>query len=81
MPSAYLQSSVLETSTATTPCVSSNSIRVFNRNVRGAAFKRFPDNEFFAREVFPEGLGPKVFEPTGFAREPLNQILMRHDLR
>jgi len=51
------------------------------RNVLAAVLKKFPESEFFAREIFPEELGPKVFELLGFVREPLNQILMRHDLQ
>jgi GNAT superfamily N-acetyltransferase len=51
------------------------------RNVLAALIKAWPHTEFFAREIFPEEFGGKVFEPLGFAREPLNQILMRHDLQ
>jgi ribosomal protein S18 acetylase RimI-like enzyme len=50
------------------------------RSALGAVIRQFPGNEFFAREVFPQDLGPAVFQPLGFSREPLNQILMRHDL-
>jgi hypothetical protein len=51
------------------------------RSVLAAVLRKFPESEFFAREIFPEEFGPKVFEPLGFKREPLNQILMRHDLK
>jgi ribosomal protein S18 acetylase RimI-like enzyme len=51
------------------------------RNVVSQVLNRFPNSEFFAREVFPEKLNAEVFEPLGFAREPLNQFLMRHDLQ
>ena|ERR1700726_446292 len=50
------------------------------RNVLGAVLARFHAIEFFARETFPEVFGPDIFEPLGFVKEPLNQILMRHDL-
>ena len=36
--------------------------------------------EFFAPPVFPEEFGTKIFAPLGFAREPLSQFLMQHDL-
>ncbi len=36
--------------------------------------------EFFAPPVFPEEFGTNFFAPLGFAREPLSQFLMRHDL-
>lgn len=51
------------------------------RSVLAAVLRKFPESEFFAREIFPEEFGPKVFKPLGFKREPLNQILMRHDLK
>ena len=51
------------------------------RNVLTAVLNKFPKSEFFAREIFPEQFGPEIFQPLGFVREPLNQILMRHDLR
>ena len=50
------------------------------RNVLGAVLARFQGIEFFARETFPEVFGHEIFEPLGFTKEPLNQILMRHDL-
>jgi hypothetical protein len=50
------------------------------QKVIAALLQRFPENEFFARQVFPKSLGAQVFEPLGFVREPLNQFLMQHDL-
>jgi GNAT superfamily N-acetyltransferase len=50
------------------------------RNVLGAVLRTFRDNEFFAREIFPEKFSADVFESLGFACERLNQILMRRDL-
>jgi hypothetical protein len=41
------------------------------RDVLASVLKKFPESEFFGREIF---------QPFGFVREPLNQILMRHDL-
>jgi GNAT superfamily N-acetyltransferase len=45
-----------------------------------AVLQRYPDREFFAPAVFPEQFGHQVFQPLGFAREPLSQFLMRYDL-
>jgi GNAT superfamily N-acetyltransferase len=39
----------------------------------------YPDREFFTPAVFPERFGEEVFQPLGFAREPLSQFLMRYD--
>jgi GNAT superfamily N-acetyltransferase len=50
------------------------------RKTVGALLRRYPDREFFTPPVFPEEFGQKVFQPFGFAREPLSQFLMRHDL-
>jgi hypothetical protein len=51
------------------------------RTVLAAVLKKFPESEFFAREIFPEQFGAEIFQPLGFVREPLNQFLMRHDLQ
>jgi Acetyltransferase (GNAT) family len=51
------------------------------RDVLAAVLKQFAACEFFAREIFPEQFGPEIFQPLGFVREPLNQFLMRLDLR
>jgi hypothetical protein len=91
----YFYTSVLETSTATLFALSSiirmsrrfeyTPCRVTIARTKhpdaAAVLRKFPESEFFAREIFPEEFGPKVFEPLGFKREPLNQILMRHDLK
>jgi hypothetical protein len=50
------------------------------KNTLSAVLNKFPGCEFFAPPIFPEYLASQVFEPLGFVREPLNQILMRHDL-
>jgi GNAT superfamily N-acetyltransferase len=50
------------------------------REILSALLQRYPDREFFTPPVFPEQFGQEIFEPLGFAREPLNQFLMRHDL-
>ena len=50
------------------------------RAALGGVMRNFPDREFFAREIFPENLGIEIFGPLGFAREPLNQVLMRRHL-
>jgi GNAT superfamily N-acetyltransferase len=50
------------------------------RNALGALLKLYPEQEFFTPPVFPEQFGEKVFQPLGFAREPLSQFLMRYDL-
>lgn len=42
---------------------------------------RYPACEFFTPPVFPEQFGEEVFQPLGFAREPLSQFLMRYDFR
>lgn len=42
--------------------------------------QRYPDREFFTPPVFPEQFGHEVFQPLGFAREPLSQFLMRYDM-
>ncbi len=49
------------------------------RKVLAAVLSKFPNREFFAPALFPERIG--IFQSLGFVREPLNQFLMRHDLR
>jgi ribosomal protein S18 acetylase RimI-like enzyme len=44
-----------------------------------AVMRRFGGLEFFAPPVWPEEFGANVFEPLGFAREPITQFLMRRD--
>jgi len=50
------------------------------RETLRALLQRHPDREFFTPPVFPEQFGQEVFQPLGFAREPLSQFLMRYDL-
>jgi GNAT superfamily N-acetyltransferase len=50
------------------------------RETLGALLQRYPNREFFTPPVFPQQFGQEVFQPLGFAREPLRQFLMRHDL-
>jgi GNAT superfamily N-acetyltransferase len=50
------------------------------RNVLAAVIREFPNCEFFAPAIFPEEFGLQIFEPLGFSREPLNQLLMRREL-
>ena len=50
------------------------------RSVFASVIQQFPSCEFFAPALFPEQFGLEIFEPLGFAREPLNQLLMRRDL-
>jgi hypothetical protein len=50
------------------------------RTVLAAVIQQFPSCEFFAPAIFPEQFGLEIIEPLGFAREPLNQLLMRRDL-
>lgn len=50
------------------------------RNALAAVLRRFPKSGFFAPAIFPEQFGTSIFEPLGFVREPLNQVLMRRDL-
>ena len=45
-----------------------------------SVIERFRDREFFAPQIFPDGFGGEIFEPLGFTREPLNQLLMRREL-
>lgn len=49
------------------------------RRVLSAVLGKFPGREFFAPALFPESI--RTFQSLGFVREPLNQFLMRHDLR
>lgn len=49
------------------------------RETLNALLQRYPDREFFTPPVFPEQFGEEVFQPLGFAREPLSQFLMRYD--
>lgn len=51
------------------------------RKTLSALLQRYPDREFFAPAVFPEQFGDEVFQPLGFARDPLSQFLMRYDLQ
>jgi ribosomal protein S18 acetylase RimI-like enzyme len=50
------------------------------RGVLAAVIRQFPNREFFAPAIFPEQFGREIFAPLGFAREPLNQLLMRREL-
>jgi GNAT superfamily N-acetyltransferase len=50
------------------------------RETLSALLQRYSDREFFTPPVFPEQFGQEVFQPLGFAREPLSQFLMRYDL-
>jgi hypothetical protein len=50
------------------------------RSVLAEVIQQFPNREFFAPAIFPEQFGLEIFEPLGFAREPLNQLLLRRDL-
>ena len=50
------------------------------RETLSAVLQRYPGREFFTPAVFPEQFGQEVFQPLGFAREPLSQFLMRYDL-
>jgi ribosomal protein S18 acetylase RimI-like enzyme len=50
------------------------------RNILAAVIREFPNCEFFAPAIFPEEFGLQIFGPLGFAREPLNQLLMRQEL-
>ena len=50
------------------------------RNILAAVIQQFPNREFFAPAIFPEQFGLEIFAPLGFAREPLNQLLMRCEL-
>jgi ribosomal protein S18 acetylase RimI-like enzyme len=50
------------------------------RDLAAAVLGTFPQKEFFAPAIFPEQFGTEIFQPLGFAREPLNQFLMRRDL-
>ncbi len=49
------------------------------RKTTNTVLQRYPDREFFTPAVFPEQFGEEVFQPLGFAREPLSQFLMRYD--
>ena len=49
------------------------------RAALSAVMASFPETEFFAPPVWPEEFGVQVFEPLGFAREPISQFLMRRD--
>lgn len=50
------------------------------RKATAALFQLYPDREFWTPAVFPERFGQEVFEPLGFAQDPLTQFLMRYDL-
>ncbi|MEY2497129.1 MAG: hypothetical protein QOD12_685 [Verrucomicrobiota bacterium] len=50
------------------------------RAALGAILQRYPDREFFTPPVFPSAFGEKVFQPLGFAGEPLTQAHLRYDL-
>lgn len=50
------------------------------RNALSALLQLYPGQEFFTPPVFPEQFGEEVFQPLGFAREPLSQFQMRYDL-
>ena len=51
------------------------------RRILTAIMAKCPNREFFAPAIFPEKFGVEIFGPLGFKREPLNQFLMRRDLR
>lgn len=51
------------------------------RETLSAFLERYPEREFFTPAVFPEEFGEEVFQPLGFARDPLSQFLMRYDLQ
>jgi ribosomal protein S18 acetylase RimI-like enzyme len=50
------------------------------RNALDAVLHQFSKREFFAPAIFPERFGVEIFQPLGFVRAPLNQLLMRHNL-
>jgi ribosomal protein S18 acetylase RimI-like enzyme len=50
------------------------------RNILASVIQQFPNRDFFAPAIFPEQFGLEIFARLGFAREPLNQFLMRRDL-
>lgn len=50
------------------------------RDLMRALTTKFREAEFFAPQIFPEQFGREVFQPLGFARETLNQFLMRREL-
>jgi len=50
------------------------------RAMRGL-LARFPDREVFAPAIFPGEFGDEIFEPLGFARDPLTQFLMQYDFQ
>ena len=50
------------------------------RDLLSALLAFFPQREFFAPAIFPEPFGEEIFQSLGFAREPLNQFLMRREL-
>jgi len=50
------------------------------RDALGALLRLYPDHEFFCPAVFPDRFGEEIFQPLGFARDPLNQFLMRKNL-
>jgi len=50
------------------------------RAALAAILRRYPDREFFAPALFPSIFGEKIFQPLGFAGDPLTQALMRYDL-
>ena len=50
------------------------------RTATNTVLQRYPEREFFTPAVFPEQFGEEVFQPLGFAPEPISQFLMRSDL-
>lgn len=51
------------------------------RKALAAILRQFPKREFVAPAIFPAQFGREIFERLGFARESLNQFLMRRDLQ
>jgi ribosomal protein S18 acetylase RimI-like enzyme len=49
------------------------------RDAVSALAAEFPDRELFLPAIWPEEFGTNVFEPLGFAQEPISQFLMRRD--
>lgn len=51
------------------------------RAILAAVLARYPGREFLATPKFPSEYGQHVFQPLGFAGEPINQFLMHRELR
>lgn len=48
------------------------------RDALTAVVNLYPQREFFTPAVFPQEFGKQVFQPLGFALEPISQLLMRN---